>query len=624
MNIWNNTFLFKEKVWKSWPRHVGRSEFASPSFVVSAWFLLLLLFVGMPGRALAGPRVSGGGYDSFALSSNGTLWAWGANGSAQLGDGTTTTKSTPVQVGTGFAAIAAGSGHSLGLKAGGTLWAWGRNDGGQLGDGTTLNTPTPVVVGSGFTAIAARLDHSLGLKADGTLWSWGANNRGQLGDGTMLNRTTPVLVGSSFKAIAAGPYHSLGLKADGTLCAWGWNEHRQLGDGTTTNRLTPVSVGTGFTAIAAGLSHSLGLKADGTLWAWGFNGYGQLGSGPPTFSSVPFQVGGGFAAIAAGSGHSLGLKTDGTVWAWGLNGYGQLGNGTTTNGFIPVQVGTGFTAIAAGELFSLGLKADGALWAWGWNGDGQLGNGTFSKRLVPTQVLGENGVGYLNLLDGEPATALQDGVPKLISGIAANGSQTYSIEVPSGTAYLKVYFKTDAPSRLSAKQGSIPDNTDVYTSDGASLLIKTVQAGPYYLKVEAEETVTSGKIVATNYSSVQLNAVAIGETKEFTDLPYGKMLFFTLEAGGESPTYLYSEGDNALLECIPWDELTTKKWRRFKGVSEDSSFVINDGVKRKWVVRAILQDDSPSLALYSTTAATLTPANESGQTMNPAINLLLN
>src|SRR5262245_61994919 len=68
----------------------------------------------------------------------GTTWAWGANDSGQLGNGTTTDSTTPVPVSftARIVAIAAGKGHSLALKADGTVWAWGRNSGGALGNGT--------------------------------------------------------------------------------------------------------------------------------------------------------------------------------------------------------------------------------------------------------------------------------------------------------------------------------------------------------------------------------------------------------------------------------------------------------------------------------------------------------
>ncbi|MZG88400.1 RCC1 repeat-containing protein, partial [Staphylococcus aureus] len=89
--------------------------------------------------------IAGGVYHTIALKSDGTVWAWGYNGYGQLGDGSTTNRSTPVQVSglTDVIAIAGGYYHTIALKSDGTVWAWGHNEGGQLGDGSTTNRSTP-------------------------------------------------------------------------------------------------------------------------------------------------------------------------------------------------------------------------------------------------------------------------------------------------------------------------------------------------------------------------------------------------------------------------------------------------------------------------------------------------
>ena len=67
---------------------------------------------------------------------------------------------------TGWTSIAAGNAHTIAVKADGTLWGWGSNRAGQVGDGTTIDRHVPVQIGSGFAAVAAGYDHSLGLKTD--------------------------------------------------------------------------------------------------------------------------------------------------------------------------------------------------------------------------------------------------------------------------------------------------------------------------------------------------------------------------------------------------------------------------------------------------------------------------
>jgi alpha-tubulin suppressor-like RCC1 family protein len=215
---------------------------------------------------------SAGGAHSLGVRSNGTLWAWGFNCFGRLGDGTITNRISPVSVVGGFTdwcAASAGNSHSLGIRSNGTLWAWGINSFGRLGDGTATSRLSPVSVVGGFTdwcAASAGGDHSLGVRSNGSLWAWGLNSTGQLGDGTVTSRLSPVSVVGGFTdwcAASAGNAHSLGVRTNGSLWAWGCNSSGQLGDDTITSRSSPVSVVGGFAdwcAASAGCAHSLALR----------------------------------------------------------------------------------------------------------------------------------------------------------------------------------------------------------------------------------------------------------------------------------------------------------------------------------------------------------------------------
>lgn len=358
-------------------------------------------------NASATSAISAGGRHSLALRNDGTVWAWGL-GYAQVPrtwvpPTWTPSSSTPVQVSglSGVTAISAGGGHSLALKPDGTVWAWGENGSGQLGNGTNRGSwtlPAQVSGLTGVTAISAGGSHSFALKTDGTVWAWGEAQYGQLGTGiTASDSWIPVQVSglSTVTAIAAGSEHSLALKADGTAWAFGWNLFGQLGNGTTSDSSTPVQVSglNGATGIAAGGHHSVALKGDGHVWAWGENG--MLGDGTDEDSSTPVEVLvlNDITQIAAGYGHSLALKGDGTEWAWGSNWEGQLGNGTTSYSPVPTEVGgpsglAGVTALAGGGLHSLSLNGNGTVWAWGYNWEGQLGNGGTVSSPTPLLVAG--------------------------------------------------------------------------------------------------------------------------------------------------------------------------------------------------------------------------------------------
>jgi alpha-tubulin suppressor-like RCC1 family protein len=107
---------------------------------------------------------------SVGLRSNGTAWSWGFGAFGRLGNNGTTNTSSPVQVVGGFTDwvhINTFGGHNLGVRANGTLWAWGDNYRSQLGDNTSTDRSSPVSVVGGFTDwvfASGGPRHSLGIR----------------------------------------------------------------------------------------------------------------------------------------------------------------------------------------------------------------------------------------------------------------------------------------------------------------------------------------------------------------------------------------------------------------------------------------------------------------------------
>jgi streptogramin lyase/alpha-tubulin suppressor-like RCC1 family protein len=325
---------------------------------------------GLAGGVLA---VSAGGLHSCALTGAGGVKCWGNNLNGQLGDSTKTNRSVPVDaigLGSGVIAVATGDHHTCALTNGGRIKCWGLNGNGQLGNGTTSDSSVPVdvlisaegAVLTGVTAIAAGGLHTCALVGSGGLMCWGADSSQQLGDGPgSSNHSVPVNVSglaSGVAAVTAGSAHTCALTTAGGLKCWGQNNNGQVGNGTSGGNVNaPVDVNglaSGVVAVAAGQAFTCALTSAGGAKCWGSNTLGQLVDGDPgSASNNPVDVTGvtaGSIAIAAGGAHTC-AQTDAAIRCWGRNFAGQLGNGRSggsADSSVPVGV-PGFTALAVAK-----------------------------------------------------------------------------------------------------------------------------------------------------------------------------------------------------------------------------------------------------------------------------------
>ncbi|MCU0776037.1 MAG: cadherin-like beta sandwich domain-containing protein, partial [Akkermansiaceae bacterium] len=214
--------------------------------------------------------IAAGRWHNLVLCSDGTLASWGSNSSGALGNNSTTTSKVPVVVdrsgvlaGRTVVAISAGSGFNLVACSDGTVAAWGDNGSGQLGDGTTIDRLAPVLVdrsgvlaGRSVTAVDARgsnqfsLYHSVALCSDGSVVTWGFGSSGQLGNGSTNSSLVPLLAartgalsGKTVITALCGGDSTHALCSDGSMAGWGGNSYGQLGNGSTNNSFAPVAVG---------------------------------------------------------------------------------------------------------------------------------------------------------------------------------------------------------------------------------------------------------------------------------------------------------------------------------------------------------------------------------------------
>lgn len=190
---------------------------------------------------------------SLAVKTDGTLWSWGAQsfagGSGTLGLGDTTARSSPTQVGAlaTWDQVATSTYNSLALKTDGTLWAWGGGPS-NLGLNSAIQRSSPTQIGAltTWSKINMTVGHTLALKNDGTLWSWGTSADGQIGHGDVISRSSPTQVGTDtdWAALGGGNTHSHAIKTDGTLWSWGGLTSGKQGQNDLIERSSPTQVGT--------------------------------------------------------------------------------------------------------------------------------------------------------------------------------------------------------------------------------------------------------------------------------------------------------------------------------------------------------------------------------------------
>lgn len=130
-----------------------------------------------------------------ALRSNQSVVCWGEPfpliGLTQSGIGPQTLPGV-----TGATAIELGVGGGCALLSDGRVRCWGSNLAGELGIGSTSprSVPVDVVTLADVDGIAHGDNHACALLGDGTVRCWGLNDHQQLGDGTTTNRSSPVTV----------------------------------------------------------------------------------------------------------------------------------------------------------------------------------------------------------------------------------------------------------------------------------------------------------------------------------------------------------------------------------------------------------------------------------------------
>lgn len=309
--------------------------------------------------------VSASGNGALALLTDGSVWQ--TNGGSWA----------PVPALSNVVGIGMSLNHMAAVTSDGSLWTWGANGYGQLGLGHTTNATAPEKVPglTGVVQVSMGRAVTFALTSDGRVWSAGWNANFALGRTGGDSSTFAMIPGLDQVTQVAGNFlmGGLAVRQDGTVWAWGINGHGQLCDGTTTDRATPLPIPglTGVKKVAGGCSDGYGdtsgyaLTTAGALWAWGTNNYGQLGDGTTADKTTPTYIGDGYVDIQPASKALYALKVDRhTLAATGLTSITGIGN-VLTPGTIdlgrPAAALSEFAYAAYSNQFVYMITADGTV-----------------------------------------------------------------------------------------------------------------------------------------------------------------------------------------------------------------------------------------------------------------------
>jgi alpha-tubulin suppressor-like RCC1 family protein len=347
--------------------------------------------------------ISAGGSHACAVLSSGAARCWGYNGFGGVGDGTTTDRTTPVNVlglPSDVIAISAGDAETCALTTGHAAMCWGRNTFGELGDGSQVDRYTPVAViglGSGVQSVGGG-NHSCALLSTGPSQCWGSNNSGQLGDGTTTNSSVPVaVVGATAATEPDAPTDVSATPGDGRATVTWSAPASDGGSQITAYTVTASSGGQSATVDGSTFSAEVTGLSNGTAYTFTVFATNAVGDGPESSASnevtpsepPPLQA---FSTVSAGRYHTCALSDTNGVKCWGDNSSGKLGIGNWgTQSTTPqpvVDLSSGVASIAAGGLHTCALTTTGGVKCWGEGYLGELGTGYYGTTNTPADVVG--------------------------------------------------------------------------------------------------------------------------------------------------------------------------------------------------------------------------------------------
>ncbi|SFD32563.1 dockerin type I domain-containing protein [Ruminococcus albus] len=276
---------------------------------------------------------------SACITKYGSLYMWGMNYYGQLGDGSIEDKFSPIKIMDNAKKVIIAPGHFCGcttacLSTDDSLYIWGANYSGQVGDGTTEHKNKPIKIMNNVSQISLGTSHSACISKDGNLYTWGNNMYGEIGDGTYDSKLVPKKIMDNVVQVCLGESQSACITKDGALYTWGYNYDGILGYGSkqeNEDKNIPVKVMDNVEKIILHVRHSACITKDRTLYEWGHGDYS-----PVKIMDNIKDVNIGTSVFE--SPISACITNEGSLFTWGNNEYGQLGDGTTEYKLVPTKI----------------------------------------------------------------------------------------------------------------------------------------------------------------------------------------------------------------------------------------------------------------------------------------------
>jgi len=383
----------------------------------------LSLEVSPPARATFATHENG---STFAITDDGTLWAWGYNSWGWLGDGTQSTRWEPVRVMDNVVCITATRGPGeptiFAIDQNSTLWAWG--SGGSIpSEDDRSNRFAPEIV---MENVANVFPSYLGARIfvvdnDNVLWGWGSNRNQELEDSDVERIFTPIRFMDNVLAVdvstmlisvlttngevwSGREIHSLEyVKSNVAYLCTNRTSDREANFITQTGEFSrdfEDEIFVGVRSLASG-KHSVTratfvLTVDDQLYGFGSVDH-WLGEAyaPQNRGRRPLHIMDSVDSIilsapdCGGLAHPMFIDTNGILFIYGegLNLAQPLA--------VMENVVTAFTsspsdvrnAVDPERQSYFAITRDGTLWAWGHAANGRLGNGTNEWTEHPVAIL---------------------------------------------------------------------------------------------------------------------------------------------------------------------------------------------------------------------------------------------